>query len=87
MTTTPNPLPGNQFANDAVAEAVAFTDSPTTTLEVLLYDVRTALLALAFETRTATLVALLDSGALGADYVQVAGQVRTRLGLGGDDER
>lgn len=85
MTTTPNPLPGNQFANDAVAVAEAFTDSPTTTLEVLLYDVRTALLALAFEQRTATLAALLDSGALSADYTQVAGQVRTRLGLGGDD--
>lgn len=72
---TPNPLPGNPHHYDAN------TDAPPGQ-----YQVAQATLALAFETRTATLVALLDSGALGADYTQVAGQINPRLGLGGDDE-
>lgn len=87
MTDTPNPLKGNPYVED-VLDAVVFSadDSPMQTTELLLDRINRSVLALAFEVRTATLVALLDSGALGADYTQVAGQVRTRLGLENDDD-
>lgn len=89
MNDTPTSLPGNPEA-EAVARLTAATtvaaegDPSANVLALLTYTQAT--LALAFEVRTATLVALLDSGALGADYVQVAGQVRTRLGLENDDD-
>ena len=64
---------------------MAAEGDPSANALALLTDTQ-ATPALAVETRTATLVALLDSGALGADYTQVAGQVRTRLGLENDDD-
>ena len=89
MNDTPTSLPGNPEA-EAVARLTAATtvaaegDPSANVLALLTYTQAT--LALAFETRTATLAALLDSGVLAADYVQVAGQVRTRLGLENDDD-
>lgn len=89
MNDTPTSLPGNPEA-EAVARLTAATtvaaegDPSANVLALLTYTQAT--LALAFEQRTATLVALLDSGALGADYTQVAGQITTRLGLENDDD-
>lgn len=84
-------LPGNPHA-EAALDALLFSadDSPTQATEGLLAGLKDAILALAYEQRTATLAALWcdpeddDMGLYGVNYGTLADQVKNRLGLNGD---
>lgn len=92
-------LPGNPHAYNAeygmTSTVLSSDDSGTQTIEALLMDNARATLALAFEQRTANLIALwaspgnLPDGSYdkgmemsGVNYGDLANQIKTRLGLG-----
>jgi len=91
MNDTPTSLPGNPEA-EAVARLTAATtvaaegDPSANVLALLTYTQAT--LALAFETRTATLVQIARFGEVrdAAELETVRDQINTRLGLENDDD-
>ncbi|WP_431862706.1 hypothetical protein [Micrococcus terreus] len=84
MTTT-TPLPGNPYGPPDIVEAIVFSadGSPTQTTEFLLDDLVRAVRSLAFEQRTANLIAYVKH--VDDTDPAVLGQIFPRLGL--DDPR